>query len=64
MVTAVKGGNPEALRPNPPSRQPEAKNELQYARIHETKKLEAPKLPLPTTQVEHRTIGRFINTYA
>jgi hypothetical protein len=64
MVTAVKGGNPEALRPNPPARQAQAKNELQYARISETPKLEAPKLPLKTTEVETKTIGRFINTYA
>jgi hypothetical protein len=64
MVSAVKGGDPAALLPPAPSRRPEAKNELQYARVSETPKLESPKLPLPTTQVEHKTIGRFINTYA
>jgi hypothetical protein len=65
MVSAVKGANPYATRiPNPPNPRPEGRNDMSVVKITETPKLAPPQLPFPTTQVEFKTIGRFINTTA
>ena len=66
MVAPVKGLNPYATQlPNPPNRRPEGRAQIESINvITESPKLQPRAVPLPTTQVEFKTIGRFINTYA
>lgn len=66
MVAPVKGLNPYATRiPNPPNPRPEGRTQIESINvITESSKLQPKPVVVPTTQVEFKTIGRFVNTYA